>query len=225
MHRNKPRLELLGSVLRKTLTIQFSVSKKQETRFKTALKIIATVWWTLFCIQRRGKARNEMHQCVWLPFRQFDCEAVWALGHLTIWLFEYMAVGQNSAANKSQQRQEKNSWECRESNPGLLGENQGCYPYYSSIVFGVIKSSTSFWYISLLRYFRKWIRTFDRSRPSSHVGRLRQVLRPPALPSGDRGLGIVQLVGLLEADRDLRRDASDRGQQQVCSREGVMKKF
>ena len=31
------------------------------------------------------------------------------------------------AVNKSQQYQEKNSWECRESNPGLLGEKQVCY--------------------------------------------------------------------------------------------------
>ena len=33
----------------------------------------------------------------------------------------------SSAINKSQQHQEKNSWECQESNPGLLGENQVCF--------------------------------------------------------------------------------------------------
>ena len=33
----------------------------------------------------------------------------------------------SSANNKSQQHQDKNSWECRESNPGLLGEKQVCY--------------------------------------------------------------------------------------------------
>ena len=33
----------------------------------------------------------------------------------------------SSAVNKSQQQQEKNSWERRESNPGLLGERQECY--------------------------------------------------------------------------------------------------
>ena len=38
-----------------------------------------------------------------------------------------MAVGQNSAANKSQHRQEKNSWECRESNLGLLVGKLVCY--------------------------------------------------------------------------------------------------
>ena len=30
----------------------------------------------------------------------------------------------SSAINKSQQHQEKNSWEDQESNPGLLGEKQ-----------------------------------------------------------------------------------------------------
>ena len=33
----------------------------------------------------------------------------------------------SSAVDKSQQHQEKNSWQCRESNPGLLGEKQVCY--------------------------------------------------------------------------------------------------
>ena len=33
----------------------------------------------------------------------------------------------NSAVNKSKQHQEKNAWERRELNPGLLGENQVCY--------------------------------------------------------------------------------------------------
>ena len=33
----------------------------------------------------------------------------------------------SSALGKSQQHQEKNSWECRESNLGLLGEKQVCY--------------------------------------------------------------------------------------------------
>ena len=32
-----------------------------------------------------------------------------------------------NAVNKSQQYREKNSWECRESNSGLLGEKQVCY--------------------------------------------------------------------------------------------------
>ena len=33
----------------------------------------------------------------------------------------------SSAVNKSQQHQEEHSWERWESNPGLLGEKQGCY--------------------------------------------------------------------------------------------------
>ena len=33
----------------------------------------------------------------------------------------------SSSINKSQQHQEKNCWECRELNPGLLGEKQVCY--------------------------------------------------------------------------------------------------
>ena len=33
----------------------------------------------------------------------------------------------SSAVNNSQQHQEKNSWECQESNPGPLDEKQVCY--------------------------------------------------------------------------------------------------
>ena len=38
-----------------------------------------------------------------------------------------LSTVQSSAINKSQQHQEKNSWECQELNPGLLGEKQICY--------------------------------------------------------------------------------------------------
>ena len=34
----------------------------------------------------------------------------------------------SSAVNKSQQHQETNSWECSESNRGLLGAKKECYP-------------------------------------------------------------------------------------------------
>ena len=45
----------------------------------------------------------------------------------------------SSAVNKSEQHQEKNSWERRESNLGPLGEKQGCYlramqPHYRPLV-------------------------------------------------------------------------------------------
>ena len=39
-----------------------------------------------------------------------------------------LSTPQNNAVNKSQQYQGKNSWEHRESNWGLLGETQVCYP-------------------------------------------------------------------------------------------------
>ena len=38
-----------------------------------------------------------------------------------------LSTALSSAFNKSQKNQEKNSWERRESNPGLLGEEQECY--------------------------------------------------------------------------------------------------
>ena len=44
-----------------------------------------------------------------------------------------------SAINKSQQHQEKNYWECRESNPGLLGEKQFC------VIWAEVAHRTSDW--------------------------------------------------------------------------------
>ena len=37
------------------------------------------------------------------------------------------------AINKSQQNQDKNSWECRESNLGLLSELQVCYLFATQL--------------------------------------------------------------------------------------------
>ena len=42
-------------------------------------------------------------------------------------IFKPLSTVLNSAVNKSQQHQEKNSWEHQESNLGLLGEKQVCY--------------------------------------------------------------------------------------------------
>ena len=41
--------------------------------------------------------------------------------------FKPLSIAQSSAANRSQQHQEKNSWKCQESNPGLLSEKLVCY--------------------------------------------------------------------------------------------------
>ena len=57
--------------------------------------------------------------------------------------------------------------------------------------------------------YRKWLWTLERSRPASLVGRILQVLRPPALPAGIGDLGVVQLGGLLETDRELSRNFFD----------------
>ena len=40
-----------------------------------------------------------------------------------------MSTIPGSAINKSLQRQEKNSWECHESNSGPLGAKQESYPF------------------------------------------------------------------------------------------------
>ena len=45
----------------------------------------------------------------------------------TIDIIKRLSTLISSAVNKSQQHQDKNSWECRESNPGLLGEKQVCH--------------------------------------------------------------------------------------------------
>ena len=57
--------------------------------------------------------------CHWLVLDGFDCHFQ-ASVHFTL----------SSAVNKSQRHQkipEKFFWECRESNPGLLGEKQECF--------------------------------------------------------------------------------------------------
>ena len=38
-----------------------------------------------------------------------------------------LSAALSSSVNKSQQDHEKSSWECQESNPGLLGESQSSY--------------------------------------------------------------------------------------------------
>ena len=43
------------------------------------------------------------------------------------WIIKLLSAVLNSAVNKSQQHQEKNSWERRDLNFGPLGENQECY--------------------------------------------------------------------------------------------------
>ena len=45
----------------------------------------------------------------------------------TIDIVRPLSTDLSVAVNKSQQHREKNSWERRESNPGLLGEKQVCY--------------------------------------------------------------------------------------------------
>ena len=42
-------------------------------------------------------------------------------------IIKHLSTVLSSDVNKSQQHLVKNSWECRESNPGLLGEKQSCY--------------------------------------------------------------------------------------------------
>ena len=42
-------------------------------------------------------------------------------------VFKPLSTVLSSAFNKSQQHEEKNSWELRESNPELLGEKQVCH--------------------------------------------------------------------------------------------------
>ena len=45
----------------------------------------------------------------------------------SIEIFKPLSIALTSAVNKSQQHQEKNSWECQELNPELLGEKQVYY--------------------------------------------------------------------------------------------------
>ena len=42
-------------------------------------------------------------------------------------IIQPLSTVRRSTANISQHHKEKNRWECRESNPGLLGEKQVCY--------------------------------------------------------------------------------------------------
>ena len=64
-----------------------------------------------------------------------------------------------SAINKSQQCQEKNSWECRESHPGRLSEKQVCYlcamqppPLIKFFLFVIMVSPESLYSAELVPY-------------------------------------------------------------------------
>ena len=46
---------------------------------------------------------------------------------VSIDIIKHLSTALSSAVNKPQQHQEINSWECRESSPGLVVEKQECY--------------------------------------------------------------------------------------------------
>ena len=63
-------------------------------------------------------------------------------------IIKLLSTALSSAVNKSEQHQEKNSWEYRVSNPGLLGEKQEhqnaasvpCNPPLHETVFGQVSA-------------------------------------------------------------------------------------
>ena len=57
-----------------------------------------------------------------IPKNLFQCS--WEMDSIDI--IKLLSTVLSSAIKESQQHQEKNSWECWESNPGLLGEKQVC---------------------------------------------------------------------------------------------------
>ena len=76
-------------------------------------------------------------QC-WSAKISIDCQVLvmnnflkfWSWSWRWVWLtFQAPVHCSISAVNESKQRQEKNSWECRESNLGLLGAKQVRYPF------------------------------------------------------------------------------------------------
>ena len=79
-------------------------SLKNQQQFWTLLPVVG--WWWLF-----GFSGHPMTGCG--GFKS-SCNL------LFFWLNKPLSTAQSSAVNKTQQHQEKHSWERRESNPGLL---------------------------------------------------------------------------------------------------------
>ena len=87
-----------------------------QTTFQLFPNLNNTIWpWT-----------NWEPNGVILLMSGLFCNASLPLSN-TRWVQLTLSTVLSSAVNKSQLHQEKNAWDCWESNPGLLGEKQGCY--------------------------------------------------------------------------------------------------